>query len=63
MTKVKRPIQYVLQKLRLFALDRFQNVHVDSDSYSSMCTLSRKIYSEAVEITIKIETSAIGKMT
>jgi hypothetical protein len=30
-TKVKRPIQYILQKLRLFALDRFQSVHVDSD--------------------------------
>lgn len=32
-------------------------------SYSSMCTLSREIYSEGVEITIKIGTSAIGKMT
>lgn len=28
----------------------------------SMCTLSREIYSEAVGITIKIGTSAIGKI-
>ena len=29
----------------------------------SMCILSREIYSDAVEITIKLGTSAIGKMT
>ncbi len=33
-------------------------------SYSMcMCTLSREIYSKAVEITTNIGTSAIGKMT